>query len=231
MTWPRGRSQRSRVEPAAGGKCDRRERREVAVSLTTKQNGQANGFSTQAAQEWARQASQYLRARQLATQAQLAPLAANARIAAQQGMLGARAWTAPRLDTVGQALQEQMAPQLAAALSAAAGLVRRRPPHRARQAPPAPLAGACCWDRRDRRQRGRRDHHEPAEFAAGHGNGGARRNGQRIGRYSRDGARGRQRADPGALTGAAALAAPSLPLVAAVLGAVTRSYRRLISSR
>ena len=100
------------------------------MSLTTKQNGQANGFSAQAAQEWARQASQYLRARQLATQAQLAPLAANARIAAQQGMLGARAWTAPRLESAGQALQEQMAPQLAAALSAAA---RRIEPARARR--------------------------------------------------------------------------------------------------
>jgi len=110
------------------------------VSLTTKQNGQANGFSTQAAQEWARQASQYLRARQLATQAQLAPLAANARIAAQQGMLGARAWTAPRLDTVGQALQEQMAPQLAAALSAAARRIEPAKPHRRRW--PALAVGA-----------------------------------------------------------------------------------------
>jgi hypothetical protein len=109
----------------------------------TKQNGQGNGFSTQAAQDWARQAGQYLRARQIAAQAQLAPRAANARIAAQQGLLGARAWTAPRLDSVGQALQEQMAPQLAAALSSAAR--RIEPPRPRRRRWPAFVASAIVF--------------------------------------------------------------------------------------
>jgi hypothetical protein len=91
------------------------------VSLTTtKQASQANGVSAQAAQEWARQTAQYLRARQLAAQAQMAPLASNARVATQQGVYGARAWTAPRLELMAQALQEQWAPKAAAALAASA---------------------------------------------------------------------------------------------------------------
>jgi hypothetical protein len=107
--------------------------------MTRKQASQANGISAQAAQDWARQASQYLRARQLAAQAQLAPLAANARIAALQGMLGARAWSAPRLESMGLALQEQMAPQVAAALSAAARRIEPAKPPRRRW--PAIAAG------------------------------------------------------------------------------------------
>ena len=87
------------------------------MSLITKQDSEANGSSQQAAQEWARQAAQYLRARQLATQAQLAPLAASARVSAQQGLTGARAWTAPRLALMGLALQEQWAPRISAALA------------------------------------------------------------------------------------------------------------------
>src|SRR5215475_8263952 len=47
--------------------------------ITTKRASQANGTAGQDPQEWARQAAQYLRARQLATQAQLGPMAANAR--------------------------------------------------------------------------------------------------------------------------------------------------------
>jgi hypothetical protein len=57
----------------------------------TKQNSDANGSSEQPVPDWARQAGEYLRARQLATQAQLAPLATSARIAAAQRMLLARA--------------------------------------------------------------------------------------------------------------------------------------------
>jgi len=71
--------------------------------ITKKQASQANGTSGQDPQEWARQAAQYLRARQLAAQAQLAPLAANSRVATQQGVYGARAWTAPRLELMAQA--------------------------------------------------------------------------------------------------------------------------------
>jgi hypothetical protein len=88
--------------------------------ISTKQASQANGTSVQAAQERARQVAEYLRARQLAAQAQMAPLAANARVATQQGVYGARAWTAPRLGLMAQALQDQWAPWMAAALSDAA---------------------------------------------------------------------------------------------------------------
>ena len=42
--------------------------------ITTKQASQANGTAGQDPQEWARQAAQYLRARQLAAQAQLSKL-------------------------------------------------------------------------------------------------------------------------------------------------------------
>jgi len=103
--------------------------------ITTKQASQANGTSGQAAQEWARQTAQYLRARQLAAQAQMAPLAANARTATQQGVYGARAWTAPRLDLMAQALQEQWAPKAAAALATYARLVDPVPPKSRRRWP------------------------------------------------------------------------------------------------
>ena len=46
------------------------------MSLITKQASQANGTAGLSAQERAQQAAEYLRARQLAAQAQLAPLAA-----------------------------------------------------------------------------------------------------------------------------------------------------------
>ena len=102
---------------------------------TTKQASQANGISAQAAQERARQAAEYLRARQLAAQAQLAPLAANAKVATQQGVYGARAWSAPRLDLMAQALQEQWAPRLAAAMSAYARRIDPIPPKHRRRWP------------------------------------------------------------------------------------------------
>lgn len=108
--------------------------------MSRKQTSEANGISAQAAQEWARQTGQYLRARQLAAQAQLAPVTANARIAAQQGMLGARTWTAPQLERLALALQEQVAPQVAAALAAAAR--RIEPPRPARRRWPAAATGA-----------------------------------------------------------------------------------------
>jgi hypothetical protein len=112
------------------------------VSLTTtKQASQANGVSAQAAQEWARQTAQYLRARQLAAQAQMAPLASNARVATQQGVYGARAWTAPRLELMAQALQEQWAPKAAAALAASARRVDPVPV-KSRRRWPAVVGGA-----------------------------------------------------------------------------------------
>jgi len=113
------------------------------VSLTTtKQASQANGASAEAAQEWARQTAQYLRARQLAAQAQFAPYASNARVATQQGVYGARAWTAPRLELMAQALQEQWAPKAAAALAAYARRVDPVPVKPPRRRWPAVVGGA-----------------------------------------------------------------------------------------
>jgi hypothetical protein len=103
--------------------------------MTTRQDSEVNGSSQQAAQEWARQAAQYLRARQVATQAQLGPLAAQARVAAQQGLVGARAWSAPRLALMSLALQEQWAPRISAALADYASRIDptpAEPPHRRR---------------------------------------------------------------------------------------------------
>ncbi len=110
--------------------------------ITTKQASQANGTSGQDPQEWARQAAQYLRARQLAAQAQLAPLAANTRVATQQGVYGARAWTAPRLELMAQAMQEQWAPKMAAALAAYARRVDPVPAKPPRRRWPAVVGGA-----------------------------------------------------------------------------------------
>lgn len=109
--------------------------------MMNKQTSEANGTSAQAAQEWARQAGQYLRARQVATQSQLGPLAASARLNAQQGLLGARTWTAPQLDRMALTLQERLAPQAVAALSAAARRVEPAPPPRPRRRWPMVLAG------------------------------------------------------------------------------------------
>jgi hypothetical protein len=109
--------------------------------ITTKQASQANGTSGQDPQEWARQAAQYLRARQLAAQAQFAPLAANTRVATQQGVYGARAWTAPRLELMAQALQDQWAPKMAAALAAYARRVDPVPPKPPRRRWPAVVGG------------------------------------------------------------------------------------------
>jgi hypothetical protein len=110
--------------------------------MMNKQTSEANGTSAQAAQEWARQAGQYLRARQAATQSQLGPLAASARLNAQQGLLGARTWTAPQLDRMALTLQERLTPQAVAALSAAARRVEPAPPpRRPRRRWPMVLAG------------------------------------------------------------------------------------------
>ena len=108
---------------------------------STKQASQANGVSGQSAQERARQVAEYLRARQLAAQTQLAPLAANAQVAARQGVYGARVWTAPRLDVMAQALQEQWAPRIAAALSAYARRIEPIPAKPPRRRWPAVVGG------------------------------------------------------------------------------------------
>jgi len=112
------------------------------VSLITKQASQANGTAGLSAQERAHLVAEYLRARQLAAQAQMAPLAANARVATRQGVYGARLWTAPRLELAAQQLQEQWAPKMAAALSAYARRVDPVPAKPPRRRWPAVVGGA-----------------------------------------------------------------------------------------
>ncbi len=68
-------------------------------------------------------------ARQTAT-TQVAPLARSAQEKAGRGLLGARAWTAPRVEAGGVALQERLAPAVSAAMVTAA---RRIEPPRARR--------------------------------------------------------------------------------------------------
>ena len=74
-----------------------------------------------------------VRAQELARQAattQVAPLARTAQEKAGRGLLEARAWTAPRVEAGGIAVQERIAPAVSAALVTAA---RRIEPPRARR--------------------------------------------------------------------------------------------------
>ena len=78
-----------------------------------------------AARESARQ--QALRAAE-----QARPMAASARTAARKGIYDARVWAAPRLDRTGDILEDQVAPWMAAMLSAAAQRIEPAPVRRRR---------------------------------------------------------------------------------------------------
>lgn len=71
--------------------------------------------------------------------AQVAPIAATARITAQEQLHSARAWTAPRLERAGTALQERIAPNVSDALTRAA---RRIEPKQAKGRRRWPLLAA-----------------------------------------------------------------------------------------
>jgi hypothetical protein len=74
-------------------------------------------------------ARQSVRAREAAVH--MAPLARNAQMTAKQGVHTARVWAAPRLERMGQVLQDDMAPRMSAMLSATARKVQpARPPRR-----------------------------------------------------------------------------------------------------
>jgi hypothetical protein len=112
------------------------------VSLMTKrQVTVVKGASgrARAAQDRAHQpgVSQSARARQAA--AQMAPLAKSAQVNAQQGVYNARVWAAPRLDRMGHALQEQVAPKMSEMLSATARKIE--PASRSRRRWPIIAAG------------------------------------------------------------------------------------------
>ena len=64
--------------------------------------------------------------------AQATPLAVSAKMAARRGVYRARIWTAPRLERTGQALEQRVAPRVAAMMSAAARRIEPAPPKRRR---------------------------------------------------------------------------------------------------
>jgi hypothetical protein len=107
------------------------------VSLMTKAKVSKGSEQVRAqavkAQAQARQMrAQAVKAQQQARQtaAQVAPFAASARITAAERLRSARAWTAPRLERTGTALQERIAPSVSAMLTRAA---RRIEPQQARR--------------------------------------------------------------------------------------------------
>jgi hypothetical protein len=89
--------------------------------------GKALDASGRARQMGARQS---VRAREAA--AQMAPLARNAQLTAKQRVYGARVWAAPRLERMGQTLQDDVAPRMSAVLSATARKVQPTSPPRRR---------------------------------------------------------------------------------------------------
>ena len=78
-------------------------------------------------------ASARRQARRAAGQAR--PIAASTRTAARKGIRHARVWTAPRLDRTGHTLEVQVAPRMAAMLSAAAQRIDPAPVRRRRRWP------------------------------------------------------------------------------------------------
>jgi hypothetical protein len=82
-----------------------------------------------------------VRAQELARQAttQVAPLAKSAQESAGRGLLEARAWTAPRVEAGGVAVQERIAPAVASALVSAARSIE--PPKAKRRRWPLIVAG------------------------------------------------------------------------------------------
>jgi hypothetical protein len=102
------------------------------VSLMTKsQASRAKGKTR--ARAGAAGAGARRRARQAAAQAR--PLTVSARIAAGKGIHHARIWAAPRLERTGHALEDQVAPRMAAMLSAAARRIEPVPARRRRRWP------------------------------------------------------------------------------------------------
>ncbi len=98
------------------------------MSLLTKSQATRAKGKTRAARANARR-----RANRAAAPA--GPLTASARASARKGIYHARTWTAPRLDRTGHTLQDQVAPRMAAALSAAARRIDPAPARRRRRWP------------------------------------------------------------------------------------------------
>lgn len=102
------------------------------MSLMTK--SQANRAKGRArARAGAAGAGARRRARRAAAQAR--PLTASARTTARKGIHHARTWAAPRIERTGHTLEDQVAPRMAAMLSAAARRIEPVPPRRRRRWP------------------------------------------------------------------------------------------------
>ena len=102
------------------------------MSLLTK--SQANRAKSRAkARRGAAGASARRQARRAAAQAR--PMTAGARTAACKGIHHARVWAAPRLEHTGHTLEDQVAPRMAAVLSAAAQRIEPAPVRRRRRWP------------------------------------------------------------------------------------------------
>jgi hypothetical protein len=102
------------------------------VSLMTKsQASRAKGRAR--ARGGAAGASARRQARRAAEQAR--PMAASTRTAARKGIHHARVWAAPRLERTGHTLEVQVAPRMAAMLSAAAQRIEPAPVRRRRRWP------------------------------------------------------------------------------------------------
>jgi len=90
----------------------------------------ANGNASKAAAQIVQRARQAAEAAKPLTD-QVRPLASDARQAAGRGVFRARSWAAPQVERTGQALQDTVAPKVAAALhSSAERLDPGEPPHR-----------------------------------------------------------------------------------------------------
>jgi len=102
------------------------------VSLLTKSQA-SRGKGRARARRGTAGASARRQARRAAGQAR--PMAASARTAARKGIHHARIWAAPRLERTGHALEDQVAPRMAAMLSAAAQRIGPAPARRRRRWP------------------------------------------------------------------------------------------------
>ena len=99
------------------------------MSLLTKSQA-SRGKGRPRARRGTAGASARRRARRAAGQAR--PMAASARTAARKGIHHARIWAAPRLERTGHTLEDQVAPRMAAMLSAAAQRIEPAPARRRR---------------------------------------------------------------------------------------------------
>ncbi len=102
------------------------------MSLLTKSQA-SRGKGRAKARAGAARAATRRQARRAVAQAR--PVTSSARTAARKGIVHARIWAAPRLEHTGHTLEDQVAPRMAAMLSAAARRIEPAPARRRRRWP------------------------------------------------------------------------------------------------